>query len=247
MSWRTSLDKGDLKSYYEAGWRAQKHGTTLHTNPFLKESNYSYAWARGWLDSYEEIDPQTHVYLGMDFGKGDENASIEVVSKDGKVYVSRVSAPKPDLPIFNVPRHSVFAVGVKFLERSNGYSSPGSRAYTYKCNIADIQIGDTAIVFVAGHPKLVRVYEISNEIPHIASKWIAQKVDRTEHDKTIKREARISILKSRLQGRLAEFRRKKSFNELLNNDPEAKTMYAELSALDPDADLSDGWGGTINE
>lgn len=232
MSWRTSLDKGDLKSYYEAGWRAQKHGVTLHTNPFLKESNYSYAWARGWLDSYEEIDPQTHVYLGMDFGKGDESAAVEVVAKGGKIYVSRVSTPKPDLPIFNVPRHSVFAVGVKFLERSNGYSSPGGRVYTYKCSIQDIQIGDSAIVYVAGHPKLVRVYEISNEIPHIASKWIAQKVDRTEHDKTVKKEARISILKSRLEGRLAEFKVKMAMDNMLAQDAEAATWQKELQELE---------------
>lgn len=125
---------------------------------------------------------------------------------------------------------NAFTVQVKFF---NSTANTSGRVYTYLCDIAEIAVGDDAVVFVSSGdyeiPKVVKVVSVDRTIDvdllgDIDYKWIVQRVDTTDYDRKLQ-EAQ------ELQGKLAKLRRDAARNQL-------KSALVQALGLDASTDIS---------
>jgi hypothetical protein len=110
-------------------------------------------------------------------------------------------------------------VTVKFINRSS-YDT-GDKVYTYIARFDDIQVGDFAIVDVAGKYSVVQILDVQAGIGPKATKHLVQMIDDTDYKEAVVTEAkRKAILKE-----LAE----------IDSKIKDKVRYAHLASVDPKA------------
>jgi len=182
------------------------------------------AQERGALFHYNPYSRHNQSYFGWAHGWLDAY-EVNHSSFGGKSEFAPPSRPK------------VFMAEVTF-DRSSY-----NKRYSYKCDIADLQVGDKAVVVAPDGPAIVTVRAIELGVVPRATKWIVSKVDLTSHLERINRQERAKEIKKELQRRALKVRVKSLLDALFDYDKEAYAMFEELKAIDPNSDpLSDGWG-----
>jgi hypothetical protein len=129
-------------------------------------------------------------------------------------------------------------VGVRFDER--GMLS--EKQYCYFTDIDGLKVGEWAVVVVGETPKCVMVTavsSISKSDQAKACKWIAFKVDLTEYNNKVKRDALITEIENELDEELKRVQRYEVFKMCAKNSPVMQELLEKLQTLDPTIQLID--------
>ena len=136
-------------------------------------------------------------------------------------------------------------IGVRFDQ--NGCLS--EKEYIYFTDIEDLKVGDWVIVVVSEIPKCACITSTSGlskaDIAK-ASKWVASKVDLTDYNLKIQRQALISEIENELDAELQRVQRYEVFKMCAKSSPVMRELLGKLQELDPSVQLIDIAAGEVS-
>jgi len=130
-------------------------------------------------------------------------------------------------------------VAVKFLHTdNNGFIAEKEYSYFTRIELAKF---DWVIVVVNDILKTAQVVNLENELSKAqkakTNKWIVQKIDLTEYNELINREAKISQLEEALDEAFIKASRYEMYKKMADIDPTIKQLLDELITLDSSVTL----------
>jgi len=130
-------------------------------------------------------------------------------------------------------------IAVKFMDNSDNGFVP-EKEYSYFTRF-ELEKFDWVVVVVNNKPKTAQVTSLENELSKAqkakASKWIAQKIDLTEYNDLIEREAKINALEEALDEAFIKANRYEMYKKLADVNPTIKQLLNELLSLESSGNL----------